>query len=585
MLSYVPTVHSKQLSTSETIEDLKFHNTDFEWYPTTDTMIMAVLADVKTANDASYTSVKAVMDIGAGDGRVLRAFKEAEGLSINRLLGVEKSPNHVARWGDSISFVGGDFYECLVDDGKIDVAFSNPPYGEYENWTVHLLNSVSATATYLVLPKRWIDSERIQAAIKKRGLVAKIIMSDDFSKADRRARATVDVIRLVSNNFSSKDYADTKSIFKQQGDAEYTFGRFGVNDPMESWFNEAFPNLSNLDSATASNTEKSRDQRTFDIFKTTNTIDDLVKLYQRDADEVLKNYKILDSLDAVLFIELNIDIKTIKETLKHRMDALRVDYWKAFIHNYKPITERLTDHYRDKIFGRVILHAHNISFNATNALIITQMVINIANEYSNDQVVDFFYELSNPKSVRLYKSNQKVFSGQNWRYCKDKADRPSHYSLDYRIVQHRLFKVSSHYSGKLNNYEVVSAMSDVCIIARLVGMRVPSFVNGSAFDNGDIVYGNRMSLNYHDGSQQKTLFDIKFFMNGNQHLFLNKEFALRLNIYIGKLLGWVMNADEAFAEMGSQEPNKAEFNKIYDDTSVNQITMSNSNIAGYLNAS
>jgi tRNA1(Val) A37 N6-methylase TrmN6 len=40
---------------------------DFEWYPTTDRMIRAVAAKIPTDTES-------VMDIGAGDGRVLLAL-------------------------------------------------------------------------------------------------------------------------------------------------------------------------------------------------------------------------------------------------------------------------------------------------------------------------------------------------------------------------------------------------------------------------------------------------------------------------------------------------------------------------------
>lgn len=580
-ISYLPNSSQESLNTLATVKDLQSNNSDFEWYPTSDRIIQAVIDDVKRAGRA-HTS-KTVIDIGAGDGRVLTAFKQDSDLYICNLLGVEKSGNHVARWPSNITFVGGDFYESQVDTGNIDILFSNPPFGDLERWCEHLIKNVYATVCYLVLPKRWSNSERIQAAIKARGLRAKVILSDNFLDAERKARASVEVVRLISTSFDRRQYKIDKGFTLEGDEAEYSFNRYREQDPMNVWFEEMFPNISKLSSTGSSHVERS--ESSYSLFVKTNTIDDLVMLYQLAADAVLKNYKTLNSLDSALFYELNIDLKTIKNTLKARMKALRVEYWRAFIHNYKPITERLTAKYRNKIYDTLINRAEDISFNATNALIITQMVIKLANEYSEDQVKDFFYDLSNAKSVRLYKSNQKVFSRHNWRYCKNPDDRASHYALDYRIVQNRLFNISNRScSDYLRNNEIVSVISDICIIARLIGMRVPSFVNGSEFDNGDIKTGDRLSINYHEGSNQINLFDLKFYKNGNQHLFLSQEFALRLNIFIGKVLGWVTCAEDAFDEMGSKSHNKEEFIKVFNETHFKPISFSDSALAGYLEA-
>lgn len=574
-LTYLPNSSSKKLSVSATIEDLKRSNTDFEWYPTTDAMIQKIIDDV---NSADYShKAKKMIDIGAGDGRVLEAFYQNKDLSISELLAVEKSPSHVSRWSKNITFVGGNFYESQVNSDSIDIAFSNPPYSDYENWTVHLLKNVYSKVTYLILPSRWVNSERIKAALKARGLCAHVIMEDDFTNADRSARAKVDVIRVCSDIYKSR--AVRRGLFlNDSDDYPYSFGMGVSKDPVDAWFDEMFPRLASLSDKTESTDYSGSQERTYGLFLKTNTINDLVMLYQLEADKVLKNYQKINELDVSFFIELNIDITTIKKSVKARMDSLRADYWRAFIHNYKPITERLTAKYREKIFESLINRAEKMSFNEINALIITQMVIKLANEYNDDQVKDFFSDLSNTKSVIQYKSNKKVFSDTNWRYVRTRPDeRPTHYTLDYRIVQHRLFSVSTHWgtSNRLRNDDVVKVVGDMFIIARLVGMKVPSYLNGSDFNNGEINMGERLSVTYSENGKRTTLFDLKFYKNGNQHLFLSQEFAMRLNVYVGKLLGWVMTADEAFEEMNIKPTDKEVFNKLFNETNPQRITLSN----------
>ena len=572
-LTCLPNSSNAKLSTAATIKDLKDSNTDFEWYPTTDRMIQKIIADVNSADYSEKAS--RIIDIGAGDGRVLQAFYDDKDLHVYDLLGVEKSPNHVSRWSSKITFIGGNFYESEVNAGKVDIAFSNPPFGDYENWVVHLIKNVYATVTYLVLPSRWVNSERIQAALKARALAATVIMSDDFTDADRGARAKVDVIRICSDFYKSK--AERRGLFLDDSkNYPYSFSIGRQQDPVDAWFDKMFPRLASLSDGTVSSSAEPSQERTYGLFLKTNTISDLVMLYQLEADKVLKNYEMINELDIELFIELNIDIKTIKKSVKARMSSLKTEYWRAFIHNYKPITERLTAKYREKIFETLINRAESISFNEINALIITQMVIKLANEYSEDQVKDFFYDLSNTKSVLKYKSNQKVFSGTNWRYVRNhESMRPTHYTLDYRIVQDRLFSVSTHWTDRcrIRNDDVVKVVSDVCIIARLIGMKIPSHVNGSDFNDGEIMMGKRMSVTYSKDGKLATLFDLKFYKNGNQHLFLDQEFAMRLNLYIGKLLGWVMSADEAFDEMETKDVDRAEFTKMFDEAKVQHLTL------------
>lgn len=50
--------------------------------------------------------------------------------------------------------------------------------------------------------------------------------------------------------------------------------------------------------------------------------------------------------------------------------------------------------------------------------------------------------------------------------------------------------------------------------------------------------------------QREVLAELKFYRNGNVHFFFNQEFAMRLNVEAGRLLGWVKSANEASEDMG-----------------------------------
>lgn len=582
-LMYLPNSDGATLNTRATIDDLKASNTDFEWYPTTNRMIEAVIADALSAGHCN--SAASVLDIGAGDGRVLAAFKKEEKLGLSKFYGIEKSPNHVARWSADYTFIGGDFYENDISSSHVGITFSNPPYSSFERWTEQLIKSSYSTVIYLVLPRRWKESKRINTALAHRGLSAEVILTDDFTGADRKARAVVDVVRVISDEYNKPHYKN--GLMGNKNDdgtiSPYSFLHHKRSDPMDVWFDEAFPNMSKMKKSQSKDHNENKES-VFGLFKKTNTIDDLVMLYQLEADRVLKNYQALDNLDVDFFTEMNINLSSVKEILKKRMNDLRGRFWSAFIHNYEPITCRLTKKYQEKIYENLIDQSRGIPFNAINALIVTQMVIKMANEYSDAQVTDFFYELSNPKYTSLYKSNQKVFLKNNWRYCKDPSERANRYTLDYRIIQSCLFGLRLNVVNRFEGYDVNNVLTDICVIAKLVGIKLPHHYDSKEFVGSDVAAGERVTINYRPmGSDEETeLFAIKFFANQNQHIYLSKEFAMRLNIYIGRLLGWVSTAAEAYEEMGIKTEDRDFFVSTFDDTRPTPMQFSNSGILGYL---
>ena len=581
--TYLPSSVNENISVGATIEDLKSSGTDFEWYPTTSKMIQACIDDALTADHCD--KARSILDVGAGDGRVLKAFKDTGKFGLVSCLGIEKSPNHVARWSSDYTFIGGDFFENDISGHNVGIIFSNPPYGEYERWATQLIKSSFASVTYLVLPSRWAKSQSIENALNLRDLYATVILSDDFSSADRKARASIDVIRIVSKDY--KEDGKRAKFMMQAGMELQPFSfmkRTRDNDPMDAWFKEAFPNISKLEEEDKSLRSESTKEKAYGVFKKTNNIQDLVMLYQLESDRVLSNYKAFDKMDTELFDEMNINLGAIKNLLKQRMARLRNEFWSAFIYNYEPITSRLTKKYQTKIYEQLIDKSRDISVNVTNALIVTQMVINQANTYAEDQVKDFFYELSNPKFITKYKSNQKVFADNNWRYCTDSSNRPNRYTLDYRIIQPCLFRLRVNVVNRFEGYDVNTVLSDICTIARVLGMNVTAENQADSMTKSDVCAGERITVNYRKiGSDEDTeLMAIKFFANQNQHVFLSQEFALRLNIYIGKILGWVTSVDDAFEEMAVKGVDKETFVKAFNSTSTAPMQFKGSKISGYL---
>lgn len=104
--------------------DTKFHtravlasviaaDEDFEWYPTTARMIAAVMAKMR------YRTCS-IMDIGAGDGRVLQALA-AKCEHPPSLYSIEKSTVLLQAQHESIVPLGTDFYEQNLTALPVDV--------------------------------------------------------------------------------------------------------------------------------------------------------------------------------------------------------------------------------------------------------------------------------------------------------------------------------------------------------------------------------------------------------------------------------------------------------------------------------
>lgn len=64
------------MSVHATVRALKENDEDFEWYPTTEEIIRKVTLDILREVEEGYARSFSVLDIGAGDGRVLKSIQE-----------------------------------------------------------------------------------------------------------------------------------------------------------------------------------------------------------------------------------------------------------------------------------------------------------------------------------------------------------------------------------------------------------------------------------------------------------------------------------------------------------------------------
>lgn len=537
------------MKTSSALAELKATSQDLEWYPTTNEIIDAFHAHVHRHE------IESLLDIGAGDGKVLTAFKDKNsnierGYSYHTdLLAIEKSQPLLDLLPVDIGIIGTDFWQQSLLDKKVDCIFSNPPYSEFVEWSVKVIREANANFIYLVVPQRWKDQKAITAAIEARKGGHKIIGSFDFlNSEDRQARAKVDLVFIwlcddyyLTQRPGARNRADLKT------------------DPFEQWVCDCF-GLEEKKKTPESDYDKNiargktRKEKVKNALVCGNgMIEVLDNLYRDELAFLIGNYQKVAALDAELFRELEISIKSITSTLKARISGLKSFYWNEMFENYGPLTNRLTSASR-KSFIESIRRKTHIDFNASNAYAMTIWAIKNADQYLDKQTLDTFEKMVNSANVINYKSNDRVFKKNYFRY---QWDEHSHYKLDYRIVTERIGGLDArNYCGARGGLSESAAdfIDDLIVVANNLGFTCTDSVLNHSFEAG-----KKQDFICREKSGKDTiLMSVRAYMNGNFHIKFNQKFMLALNVEIGRLKGWIHNAQHAAQEMGEKFETVAE---------------------------
>jgi hypothetical protein len=78
-----------------------------------------------------------------------------------------------------------------------------------------------------------------------------------------------------------------------------------------------------------------------------------------------------------------------------------------------------------------------VDFTLENILAVVVWACKNANRYIDSQLLDVYEAMVEKCNVILYKSNQRTWRDDQWRYnAKDSPN--THFALDFRIVAHRL---------------------------------------------------------------------------------------------------------------------------------------------------
>lgn len=556
------------------VEEIKKGGEDFAWYPTTPEILNTVRANIEHIYDESDWSGLHIMDIGAGDGRALMQLTD-EG----KRFAIEKAMYHIANLDPSICILGTDFWAENLDTKVMDVIYCNPPYFEYEKWVEKIIKTAYASYLYLVIPKSWRKSERIQKALLSRRVVhAKNSIEEqvyndlnkdvsdpynvndlvlnlgefDFLDADRKANVRVEVIRFnlgsneqsnISSTREPRYYAGHKKLIHENHNPLKT-------DPFTLWFNE---NLTMSEHNQVEEDDKTRRQNEIEQSQG-NTLKALVSNYDREMESISDVVLSLSKMKPSVLKFINVDAGQVKNSLRAKSTETTRSYWKKLYELYAPINSRLCAKQRLRMTEK-INRSGLVQFTESNALAITSYAIKNAGDHIDEQIKDLFHILMNRDSIQEYKSNAEAFTanGRGWFNSKSRNEITNelhHVSLGYRIVIDTIYGGVLDESIKLGiSSSKINMLNDLMIIANNLGFdtynNVKTPLNQGAWEIGAL---RTMTYRTLEG-EEKTLFTARAYQKGSVHIKFCNEFITAFNIEAGRLFGWVHSAEEAAEEM------------------------------------
>jgi hypothetical protein len=541
-----------QISTPALVAKLKQADEDHEWYPTTDDIINTIADDIRKF-DGQHNQHDSILDIGAGDGRVLTRISDR--LTSNEknmynvhlgLYAIEKSRVHLNNLPKDIVVIGTDFHEQTLVDKRMAFTFCNPPYSEFEDWAYRIIRECPSPVIYLVIPKRWRRSERIKLALESRGIDfdgtdgededakyaffpadVRSLGEFDFHQADRQARVEVEIVRISARR-------DKTSTFDTAiEDMLPELKQFDMEDDVKSVSKDDLNKLAEGGSL----------------------IESLVFSYDSELAKLYETYRAVVKISPSLLKSLGVTKDTILSGVREKISSLKDKYWEVLFDNLSEVTKRLATKQRnaflESLKGKAV-----IDFTEGNIFSMLIWVTKWASDHFDDQVVDLFKAMAQKATVEKYKSNDKVFTDGHWRYLNEEA---SHYKLCYRLVLEThggIYKGS--YGWENQNGLCKSArelLSDFITVANNLGFEC---------DESPMDYewksNKKIGFTLKDG---EPLMDVRAFLNGNIHIRVAKPVMLAINVQAGKLLGWLRSADEAIREMEVEQADEQAVRDAY----------------------
>lgn len=513
------------MSTQQLVLELKENGQDFEFYPTTDEILKIICTQLNAFGD--------ILDIGAGNGTFKR-YLDRNNVMYARYFAIEKSEILINQLDKDTYILGTDFCQCTLIDKPVDTIFCNPPYSEFKEWTLRIIKEGNFNHAFLVIPERWQNDKEIEKALEFNHTFAKVIAQRDFLTADRQARAKVHIVKFEKT--AKKEFV-FDNWFKE------TFGFEEVNDHHFEFYSEKKDKIKN------------------EIVSAPNKIEYLVNLYTEEMNRLYSSFKAICQLDVETLRDIGVEPSKVKESLKYKISNTKILYWRLIFDFLDDITKRLTYKTREKLFNE-FERLNTVDFNASNIRAVVIWVLKNASSLFDEQLIDFYKELTTPDNIIKYKSNQRVFKRDSWYNNRfDRGEMPTHYCLSYRLIADNIFNVQATeiWSAEKKNFVPTSIIKEYGNSR----IRVLEDLEAIAFNLGfETLYGEQAEYfgekYYIKGKDNKPLIEYKIYKNGNTHFKLNIEFAKALNVEVARLLGWIRNKSDIAEEFPEEMAKDAE---------------------------
>jgi Domain of unknown function (DUF4942) len=517
------------MTTKQIVQQLKSADQDYEFYPSTQEIIDTITADMVDRSHAP-----SILDIGAGDGRVLLAVRDAfqKKGSYPRsveLYAIEKSTIHLNNMPKDITVLGTEFREQSLCDKPVKYIFCNPPYSEFEEWMLRIIREGSAEFMYFVVPRRWRDSQEIQQAVDSRRGEVESLGEFDFADADRQARCLVEVIRI--------------EILR--------------SDAFDAVLESMLPELDIFDSKLP---EGPTGPTGLIVAGRADVVGDLVSGYNRALQKLLETYRTVLTLDLYLLHELEITKPILLKKIRMKIVGLKKLYWESLFSEMTAIRNRLATKQRRQLLDS-LNDKFSIDFTTGNVYAVLLWVTRWANDYFDEQTVELFRSLSQGSCAVRYKSNQRIWTQADWRYSHYRADEaPTHYKLEYRMVLSRGGLSVSQWDWERRQHAGLTQgafemLADIVTVGNNLGFRCDAGPK-------DFQWESNVQNTFYQ-TNGKPLVAVRAFKNGNMHLHFAPEFMLALNIEAGRLLGWIRNPVDACDELDVPESDRAQVSGMF----------------------
>lgn len=515
------------------LDRLNEENPKNEFYPTSEEMLRVI---------SPYMDNETVLDIGCGTcnfKKYMLKFEKEENSKkdswrqknkIYKYYVMEKSKILLQKLDEDTICLGTDFNENTLIDKKVTTIFCNPPYSEFTNWVHRIISEGNFMQAFLVIPQRWKDNQETMNLLEFYKIKYDILGSFDFLEAERKARAKVDVVRLVKKkyDYEVRIYRDKQQDFDEDafnGFFEKTFNIQSRKKESEYEFNERKKKEQEERISTALATQEGSKAQI------------LVDLYQKEYNKLIEHLNLIMKLDENVLETFGFSIEKVKEGLKSQISGMKYRYWKRVMNEMEEITNRLTYESRNNLM-ETFKELQCLDFTIENIYSVVLWVIKNANKYYNSQLIQFFKKLSDKDNVKPYKSNQRLFEDDGYRW---NCDKKSHYVLDYRIIMSSPFR--TNWSGQLDTgYNTNKTLEDIRVIANNLGFETLDF----GWTDYPKDFGEKKYVYNKIG--EEPFMEYKVYKNGNMHVKFNQEFTKALNITASRLLGWIRTVDEAKRE-------------------------------------